>query len=64
MEKLPQEETPFVNTKSNTFIRRSINGKMLVVSQLEKNPIKIGIILFYPVYSRRSKEVWILIRWF
>lgn len=31
MEMLPQEEIPFVNTISNTFIR-SINDKMLVVS--------------------------------
>lgn len=36
MEMLLQEEIPFVNTKLNTFIRRSINDKMLVVSQLEK----------------------------
>lgn len=54
MERLPQEEILFVNTKSNTFIRRSINYKILVVSQLERTPWKISIILFHPVYSGRN----------
>lgn len=56
MERVPQEESPFVNTKSNTFIRRSINDKVLAVSQLGKNPWKIIIILFHPVYSMRNKQ--------
>lgn len=47
MNRVPQEEIPFVNTKSNTFIRRSINDKVLAVSQLGKNPWKIIIILFH-----------------
>lgn len=46
MERLPQEEIPFVNTKPNTFIRRSINDKMLVVSQLGKK-IHEKSVLFY-----------------
>lgn len=56
MERVPQEESPFVNTKSNTFIRRSINDKVLAVSQLGKKPWKIIIILFHPVYSTRNKQ--------